>query len=192
MRTTIALSSLVFGLAIAGPVKRQELDLDDYEVVATAVSAAAAPVGDVVPQTTEAYNPTSVAGAIVAQVTEAAPSAITDSPKIVTIAKRAAVCTTRVANGPQVSIPSDTPEAFQANPEFSQKAKAAAEAENVPAGYASVPDFVDLKATAKNPSYLTYVSSKLVGYNPAQCAQLCDGMKGCNAFNICKRHRPQL
>ncbi len=186
MKSSLAISSLLYGLAVANPLLPRTLDIGDYEEVANAVSAIAAPVGDAVPETTVAYNPTSVITAIVAQVTDADPAQVTvDTGKIVTLARRAAACTSRSYNGPLVR-PSDTPEAFQANTAFADAATAAADAPNVPEGYASVPDFVNLQAAAKDPSYLTYVSSKLTSYNASQCAAICDSMAGCNSFNICK------
>ncbi|KAH8879635.1 hypothetical protein GQ53DRAFT_849507 [Thozetella sp. PMI_491] len=199
MRTTVAVSSLLYGLALAGPVaiRQDDLGIDDYEAVATAAPNVAAPVGNDVPEATVVYNPTSVAAAVVAQVTDVDPAQATeDTSKIVNVNKRAAAypaaCTTRTSNGPSVRTPSDTPEAFQANPEFSQKATAAALAANVPKGYAVVTDFVNKQATAADSSYLTYVSSKLTDYDVNYCANFCNTLSGCNSFDIYYERVPQV
>ncbi|KAK0636225.1 hypothetical protein B0T17DRAFT_503701 [Bombardia bombarda] len=184
------LSSLLFGLAAASPLavnKRQDLPIEDYgaAVAAGADSSDGPPVGDAVPESAATYDPTSVAADIVAQVSDAAPADATSAELIsADIKKRVAVCTTRTFNGPQVTAPADTPEAFQANTAFSDAAVAGASAASVPAGYAVVPGYENLKAAAQDPSYLTYVSSKLTSYSPAQCGALCDALSGCSSFTI--------
>jgi len=185
MKVTLALQSLLCGLALATPVqKRQDLDLDAYEALAPAIVDVAPPVGDAAPQSTVTYNPTAVASVAAAAVTQNPEPASDDSLDIVTVAKRDVTCTTRTFNGPQVTTPADTPDAFVGYQPFADAANTAAEAANVPSGYAVVPGFVNLAATAQAPGYLTYVSSKLTSYNPSQCAAICETMAGCIAFNI--------
>ncbi|KAK3685937.1 hypothetical protein B0T22DRAFT_235367 [Podospora appendiculata] len=189
MRSTLILSSLVFGLAAASPLhRRQELYLDDYEdaVAAGAGSAAVAPVGDSIPEEVVSYNPTAVASDIVAAITTVLPASATADAAgsvITANAKRdAVVCTTRTFNGPQVTAPADSAAAFQAYQGFTDAATNAAKAYNIPKGYALVPGYENLKASAQDPSYLTYVSSRLTSYDTAQCAALCDAMAGCTSF----------
>jgi len=183
MKATLSIQALFIGAAVASPflAQRQDLVMEDPEVK----TALGPPVGDAVPELDSNFDPTSVAIAAVAAVTDA-PAETTDTDigaKVKRVAAPAA-CTTRSFNGPQVTTPADTPDAFQAYQPFADAAHAAAEAAAIPSGYALVPDFEDLNALAKDPSYLTYVSSRLTGYNPQQCADLCDAMDGCTAFNI--------
>jgi hypothetical protein len=189
MKTSVAAASLLWGLILATPVviERQSLPVEEYEAVADVASATGAPVGDAAPQTSAVYDPTSAASVVVQAVTSPVPSAsaIFD---IITLKKRDIVCTTRVYNGPQVTSPSDSPAAFQVYQPFIDAAVNAAKSANVPAGYAVVPEFMALNAAAKDASYLTYVSSRLSGYDVDQCASLCNTMSGCTAFNICKLH----
>ncbi|KAK3944152.1 hypothetical protein QBC46DRAFT_305904 [Diplogelasinospora grovesii] len=208
---SIILSSLILGLAAATPVINQRQDASPSSVSPSSTPNPAAPpdavvsaaqaagsgssdsadAGDAEPEEASTYDPTAVAADIAAQIANAPPAAVTsDAANLVTSDTRkrdvrdAVVCTTRTFNGPQVTVPTDSPGAFQAYQPFADAANEAAEAENVPQGYAVVPGFVNLQATAKDPSYLTYVSSKLASYNPAQCAAICDAMSGCTAFNI--------
>lgn len=100
------------------------------------------------------------------------------------ISKRSACEAASPGNAPAVVSPADDAASFLANPAFAATANAAA----APPGYFLVEGFQNLPAGASDPSYLTYVSSPLDGYDPAQCAALCSGgtIPGCNSFNICK------
>ncbi|KAH8883685.1 hypothetical protein GQ53DRAFT_882058 [Thozetella sp. PMI_491] len=188
MRVTLATSAVLFGLALANPVaRRQELDYDAYESANAVASTVAPPIGDAAPQETASYNPAAVESAVVANIISAPPSDATDAPAAV-VGKRAATsCTTRTINGPKVTQPADTPEAFLAYQPFTDAAMNAA----VPAGYEATEGFVNIQATAQNKNYLTY-TSKITAYDPAQCAAVCDGMAGCNAFVIYNERVPLL
>ncbi|KAH8893059.1 hypothetical protein GQ53DRAFT_645969 [Thozetella sp. PMI_491] len=190
MRTVVAFSAVLYGLTIATPLeRRQGINVDAYEAAASLVTSNQPPVGDSAPQTTVGYDPTTIIEKVVAQVTSA-PSD-DDINTAAVIAKRAAtVCTTRTFNGPRVTAPADTPEAFVAYQPFTDAAVSAAKDENIPEGYNVVTGFVNLPATANAPNYLSYVSSVLTGYNPGQCAAICDGMAGCNAFVIYNERVP--
>ncbi|KAK3327787.1 hypothetical protein B0T19DRAFT_173705 [Cercophora scortea] len=189
MRSTLFLSSLVFGLAAASPLhRRQELDISDYEdaVAAGADSAAVAPVGDAVPEEVVSYNPSVVASGIVAAITTVLPASATADAagSVITanVKRNVVVCTTRTFNGPQVTAPADSDAAFLAYQGFTDAATDAAKSANIPRGYAVVPGYVNLKASPQDPSYLTYVSSRLTFYDTTQCAALCDAMAGCTSF----------
>ena len=194
MKTATLLSTLILGLASASPLqKRQDLPIGDYDsaIAAGAGSDSGPPVGDAAPESVVSYDPTKVASEIVAHVTEESVAEATkDTAEVINVdIKRRGTpvtCTTRTFNGPRVTDPADTLAAFQNNPEFAEAATNAAKAANVPSGYAVVPGFVNLKASNQDPSYLTYISSKLTGYNPEVCAQHCNTLSGCNGFNICK------
>lgn len=194
MKTSFAIQSLLFGLTLATPVqKRQDIDFDSYDAVVSQLVNIAPPVGDSVPQDDASYDPTAVASAAAAAVTSDPTS--DDPVDIVTIAKRnaardTATCTTRTFNGPQVTDPADTPDAFINYKPFADAANAAAVAPNVPVNYASVPGFVNLQGSANAPGYLTYVSSRLTSYNSSQCAAICDGMSGCVSFVIYYERAP--
>ncbi|KAH8879776.1 hypothetical protein GQ53DRAFT_853156 [Thozetella sp. PMI_491] len=185
MRTALAISSFFCGLAAANPVApRQEIDLGAYKSAAAKATAVAPPIGDAAPENSAAYNPTSVSALAVAQITSAASDA-TKTVEVVAAKRAATSCTTRTYNGPQVTSPADTPEAFLGYQPFKDAAESAALDENVPtAGYQVVDGFVNLQATAINSNYLTYVSSRLTGYDVDTCAAVCDGMAGCNSFVI--------
>ncbi|KAH8887970.1 hypothetical protein GQ53DRAFT_826543 [Thozetella sp. PMI_491] len=169
MRSALTTSAILYGLALGNPIiQRQQLDLDAWEAAATLASTAAPPIGDAAPQETISYDPVAIQSAVVAQVTAAPVAEATDGAAAV-IAKRAATtCTTRTFHGPKVTSPADTPLPFL---------------RGIPSGYNVVQGFVNLQATAQNTNYLTY-TSKLSSYDPDTCAQLCDGMAGCNAFVI--------
>jgi hypothetical protein len=195
---SIALLSVLLGLAAAGPLKqRQELDPDSYfDAVGDAAPTATAPVGDSAPELSGSYDPDAVGAAAAAAVTEAA----SETAAVVSVEpgptggveKRepVATCETRTFNGPRVTAPADTPEAFLAYAAFHTSARNAAKAASIPKGYALVPGFIDLSASVKGGDYLTYTSSKLAGYDLQTCADLCDNkVNGCVAFNICKYHK---
>jgi hypothetical protein len=192
MKYSLALSTVAFGLALAGPIERrqEEFDIVGYEQAVGAIDNASPVVIAEGPEHTTAYNQEKVAAVVVDEIAGASPADVTagvqEVVKPTEVAKRAVVCTSRTSNGPRVTNPADTPEAFTANAEFSTNAVNAAKAANVPAGYAAVPGYVNLKATPNNPHYLTYVSSRLSSYNPGQCAQICNEMSGCVSFLICK------
>lgn len=195
---TFALLSVVLGLAAATPLHlgpRQELDADSYfDAVGEAGSTATAPVGDHEPELVVEYDSDAVASAAGADITEAPTettvvialevddTAISAAP----VEKRAA-CETRTFNGPRVTIPADTPEAFLNYAPFHTTARSAAKAAAIPVGYALITGFIDLSASVKGGDYLTYTSSKLTGYDLQTCANLCDTkISGCVAFNICE------
>jgi hypothetical protein len=96
-------------------------------------------------------------------------------------------CETRTYNGPRVTTPADTPEAFLGYAPFHTTARNAAKAANIPNGYALIPGFIDLSASVMGGDYITYTSSKLASYDLQTCADLCNNrITGCLAFNICK------
>ncbi|KAJ4418303.1 hypothetical protein N0V85_001503 [Neurospora sp. IMI 360204] len=204
VRKNIILSSLFLGLVSASPLhqKRQDLPFDRYDesVAAGADSTDTPPAGDDAPQMNGTFNPDAVAADIVATVVDTPPAEAQASndapPEVITInlLKRsgtnvaradppATSCIVRTFNGPQVSNP-DTPEAFTSYADFATAATDATKAANVPSGYAVVPNFVNLKAVAKDKSYITYTSSKLTTYDPKKCAAICDTLAGCTSFNI--------
>ncbi|KAK3391998.1 hypothetical protein B0T20DRAFT_70713 [Sordaria brevicollis] len=196
VRKNIIISSLLLGLVSASPLhqKRQDLPFDSYDesIAAGADSTDSPPVGDAVPQVVETFNADAVAAEVVEAVVDTTPAeaqAAADAPPeviSVNLLKRddpATGCITRTFNGPAVREP-DTPEAFTSNPAFASAANDAIKAANVPAGYAAVPNFVNLQAVAQDKSYITYVSSRLGSYDVKQCAAICDSTAGCTSFNI--------
>ncbi|KAH8880988.1 hypothetical protein GQ53DRAFT_832832 [Thozetella sp. PMI_491] len=171
--------------------QRQDIDFDAYEVAAALATTAAPPNGDAAPQASIDYDPTSLMSAVVAQVTSVDPEAAETNTFNNVIAKRAATaCTTRTYNGPRVTTPTDTPEAFLAYQPFADAAINASKPANVPVGYKGVDGFVNLQATAQNNAYLTYISSALKSYDVGACAAVCDGMAGCNSFVIYYERNP--
>lgn len=202
VRKNIIVSTLLLGLVSASPLhqKRQDLPIDSYDesVAAGADSTDSPPVGDAVPQVVETYDVEAVAADIKAAIVDTPPAeaqASTDAPpEVITVnLKRstnvvraeapATSCIARTSNGPAVHEP-DTPEAFTSFPAFSAAAQDSIKAANVPSGYAAVPNFVGLNVLAQDKSYITYVSSKLTGYDTKKCASICDTTAGCTAFNI--------
>lgn len=185
---SIALLSVVLGLASASPLQaRQELDPDSYfAALGASAPATTASAGDAAPELV-ADTPDSDA------VNAAASAAVSEAPHATVAAvavdgsglKKRDECVTRTFNGPQVTDPADTPEAFLAYQPFHDAAQNAAHASNIPEGYALITGFVDLQASVKGGDYITYVSSKLTGYDLQTCADLCDNkIDGCLAFNI--------
>ncbi|KAH8896912.1 hypothetical protein GQ53DRAFT_528466 [Thozetella sp. PMI_491] len=188
MRLSVFLSSLAPGLIAATPLApRQDIDFDAYDLAAIHATAVIPPVGDIAPQNSAAYDPTNILSLAVAQVT-AGPDA---TQTVDVVAKRAVTaCTTRTYNGPRITSPADTPEAFLSYQPFKDAANAAAKASNIPQGYHSVPGFINLQATIVNTAYLTYVSSRLQSYDVSTCASVCDGIAGCNSFAIFYERAP--
>ncbi|KAH8896537.1 hypothetical protein GQ53DRAFT_524502 [Thozetella sp. PMI_491] len=184
MRATLATAAILFGLAAANPlVKRQGIDVDAYEEANAAVTTTIAPpIGDAAPQETASYDPSKVLEAAIAQATSAPPASDTSAAAVVIKERAAVVCTTRTFNGPQVTTPTDSPEAFLAYAPFAASATSAAAAAAVPTGYNIVSGFVNLAFTAQTKNYLGYTSSKLTAYDPKQCAAVCDQMAGCTSF----------
>jgi hypothetical protein len=177
---SLALVATLVALALATPIeKRQDLPIDQYNDIPI-LADVGAPVGDAAPVETASYNPSSIAAAAVAVASE---TNVADN----IIAKRdGAVCTTRSYNGPQVTVPTDDPVAFQSYAPFAASATAAAQATAVPSGYAVVPGSVNLQAAIQDSHYLTYTTKDLSDYKPDICAAKCNAMAGCVAFNICK------
>jgi hypothetical protein len=121
---------------------------------------------------------------------EAVAAAATAS--IVTLKKRdgsaATSCVTRSLNGPQVTDPADSDNAFLAYPGFTSAAENAA----IPSGYALVPEFQNLQAAASDSHYMTYTSQGLTTYDPSVCAAACNAMQGCTSFNIFYQRTPLI
>jgi hypothetical protein len=185
MKSALVVLSVLCGLAVADT----ELDfvISSYQDVPV-IPDIAAPAGDGTTQMTS-VNITQIASDVVDAVYSNT-SVITATSIVVAnvVQKRqAVVCTTRSTNAQQVTVPTDSPDAFQSYAPFAAAASAAAQPANIPSGYASVPDFVNLLASAKNSQYLTYTTQGLAaGYNPQVCADKCNSLQGCVAFNICK------
>jgi hypothetical protein len=185
MKSALVVLSVFCGLAVADT----ELDfaISSYQDVPV-IPDIAAPAGDGTTQMTS-VNITQIASDVVDAVYSNT-SVITATSIVVAnvVQKRQAViCTTRSTNAQQVTVPTDSPDAFQSYAPFAAAASAAAQPANIPSGYASVPDFVNLLASAKNSQYLTYTTQGLAaGYNPQVCADKCNSLQGCVAFNICK------
>jgi hypothetical protein len=184
MKSAFVLSVLC-GIAVA----QSELDfaIGSYQDVPV-LPDVAAPAGDAAPQMTN-FNITSVASDVVEAVNTnntvvTATNVVEDS---VVVGKRQVTCTTRSFNAPQVTVPTDSPAAFQSYAPFAAAASAAAQPAAIPSGYALVPEFVNLLAAVKTSQYLTYTTQGLAaGYNPQVCAAKCNSLAGCVAFNICK------
>jgi hypothetical protein len=178
MKTSVIILYILSGLAIASPLeKRQDFDFDAYNS-APNIPDIAAPVGDAAPQETVSYDSTKLATAAASLATAANSEAVVN--------KRQVACTTRSYNGPQVTTPTDTPEAFQSYAPFAVSATAAAQPAAIPSGYALVPDFINLAASVQDSHYLTYTTRGLSDYDPSICASKCNTMAGCISFNICK------
>ncbi|KAH8896900.1 hypothetical protein GQ53DRAFT_600957, partial [Thozetella sp. PMI_491] len=96
----------------------------------------------------------------------------------------AQACTTRSYNGPQVTAPGDTPDAFLAYQPFRAAAMAASNPANVPDEFMLIPGFSNLNASAVSTSYLTYTTNNIFSYDLNACALKCDSIVGCQAFNI--------
>lgn len=197
VRKNIIISSLLLGLASASPLqqKRQDLPIDSYDksIAAGAESTDSPPVGDAVPQIVDTFDVGAAAAGVASTVADTKPTeaqASADAPPeviSVNLLKRddapVSGCITRTFNGPAVRNP-DTPEAFTSNFGFAVSANEAVKAANVPAGYAAVPNFVNLQSIAQDKSYITYTSSRLSSYDPKQCAAICDTIAGCTSFNL--------
>lgn len=98
-------------------------------------------------------------------------------------------CLNQAGNGPHVSPDTDT--AFLAASAFSTAATSAAN--NPPARFSAVANWIDLQGSnGDNSGYLTYVSSQLSSYDPAQCAALCEEMTNCVSFVIYYERDPQF
>lgn len=168
--------SLTFLLALsnASPLeRRQDIDFSAYEAIPE-LPDVAAPVGDVV-QSTATYDRTSVASAAAAAATAAS-----ELGSVAVLAKRDSACTTQKAGtGPAVSNP-DTAAAFQSYTVFSDKANSV----TTPPGYNKLSG--NGLAAASDSTYLTYTI--LSAYDPTACATFCQGIQGCNSFNICQSY----
>lgn len=152
MKSFVSLA--IFGAVIAKPVveKRQDLPIADY-LALPVLPDIGAPVG-------ESTEPVTV----VKRDTASAPTA----------------CITVTYNGPAVTVPTDSPDAFESYDPFSSAASAAA----VPSGYAAVPEYTNLKAAAVDSHYLTYTTDGVSAYDPSICAAKCNAITGCVSFNI--------
>ncbi|KAL8650149.1 MAG: hypothetical protein Q9210_003996 [Variospora velana] len=97
--------------------------------------------------------------------------------------KRDGNCAPQPAGSGPVSSP-DTPEAFSANPAYSNLALNA----STPDGYSSVMQNVDAYLNASN----HINNSTLTSYDTIGCASLCDRAVGCQAFNLYVERDPTL
>jgi hypothetical protein len=166
MKAATVLVLAACGFATAKALAKRQLDitdlLDAYDAVASNLTSVAAPMGDDEPELSSTYDNT----------TTPARKRVDDPPG----------CTRITFNGPAVWVPDDTAQAFLAYQPFADAANNAP----VPEGYHLVENFVNLHASCENPSYLTYTSSRLSSYDPNTCADICNEMARCVAFNICK------
>lgn len=93
-------------------------------------------------------------------------------------------CVEQAGNG--IHAEPDTDAGFLAFAAFSQAARAAGH--NPPDRYSVAPGWVDLKASnGDSTGYLGYLLSELSGYNPDECANLCNtwsGSTSCASFVI--------
>lgn len=171
MKTSTAFSLALLGFATASPVALpQDIDFDSYDAIPVAEDLSA-PIYPVT--STVSYAPSSAASAAVADATDSSSSSFS---------KRGSCLAESAGNGPSVSPDTDT--AFLAYPAFATAAKSA----TPPPGYFLAVGFQNLQASASGPSYLTYISSPLTSYDPAQCATVCNGISGCTSFNICESY----
>jgi hypothetical protein len=176
MKTSSVLSFALFGFALGAPVAEpQDIDFDAYDSIPVAPDLTA-PIGVITPTVVE-YDADVAASSAVAGATDAVNPDLT---------KRGSCLAQAVGNYPAISP--DTDVAFLANPTIASIANSAV----APPGYFLVAGYKNLQASASNPSYLTYISSPLSSYNPAQCATACTAMTGCSSFNIFFERDPSL
>ncbi|KAE8446099.1 hypothetical protein EG329_012470 [Mollisiaceae sp. DMI_Dod_QoI] len=183
MKTSTAFSLVLLGFAAASPVALpQDIDFDSYDSIPIAPDLSA-PVGVVEPAVLS-YSPSSAASAAVAGATAATDADLTKRQE--SLEKRGSCQPEAAGNYPTVSPDSDV--AFLTNPDFA----AAANSATAPPGYFLAVGFQNLQASASNPSYLTYISSPLSSYDPAQCAAKCNSITGCSSFNIYFERDPSI
>ncbi|EME45351.1 hypothetical protein DOTSEDRAFT_128803 [Dothistroma septosporum NZE10] len=133
-----------------------------------------APVGASA-QSTIAYNTAAAATSISA---DAQPTSAPSNSKV----KRGDCSSQPAGSGPQVKP--DTPEAFENYPYF----HALANSQSPPFPY--IEKFRDLNGSTQQNSYLTYYVLK--SYDVNQCANLCNNVDLCTAFNIYVERDPSL
>ncbi|RAL67843.1 hypothetical protein DID88_008569 [Monilinia fructigena] len=119
-------------------------------------------------------------------------AAATSSAAIVNRRNKRSTCPSTCAvlsagNGPSVNNP-DTASAFEADKNLANAALKAA----TPADYVLVDGFQNVDSAAQSATYLTYVSDSVTSYDPAICANACNAIQGCIAFNIFFERDPTL
>ncbi|KAB8304902.1 hypothetical protein EYC80_004228 [Monilinia laxa] len=182
MKPVVALSAFL-AVATATPfLKPRSLDISAYKAVTTA-PVRGAPAGNTATASLK-YNPTSVANAAIA--------AATSSAAIVNRRNKRSTCPSTCAvlsagNGPSVNNP-DTAAAFEADKNLANAALKAV----TPADYVLVDGFQNIDSAAQSATYLTYVSDSVTSYDPAICANACNAIQGCIAFNIFFERDPTL
>jgi hypothetical protein len=177
MKTSTAFSLALLGFATASPVALpQDIDFDSYDSIPVSPDLSA-PIGAVAPAVVSSYAPSVAASAAAAGATAATDADLT---------KRGSCSAEPAGNGPLVSP--DTDAAFLANPAFTTAALSA----TAPSGYFLAAGFQNLQASASDSSYLTYISSPLTSYDPAQCAAKCTSISGCTSFNIYFERDPSI
>jgi hypothetical protein len=170
MKTSAVFSFALLGLTLAAPVAEpQDIDFDAYEAIPIAPDLTA-PISLVTAPVTE-YDADAAASSAVDSATDAV------NPDL---SKRGSCLAQSPGNYPAISP--DTDDAFLNNPTIASIANAA----TAPPGYFLAAGYKNLKASASNPSYITYISSPLSSYDTAQCAAYCTSLTGCSSFNICK------
>jgi len=171
-------SAAIIPLLFAGMSFAQDLPMDQYADIMESATPTGPDSGGQATVVPSAYDGDAVADKVAAQATEAPTAAI--------IARSDATCTYRSYNGPQVTQPADTPQAFLANQEFHNKANAKRDPATYPEGYTLIPGFYDLTSAAKSTSYITYTTRDIFDYDPQICANKCNAMSNCVSFNICR------
>lgn len=188
----------VFSLCLAGVVslssalphdKRQDIDFAAYNAIPE-IPDIAAPIGITDTTNSTTYDKAQVAQAAVSAVTDAggamAPVSARDNLQYIesratqqtaNIFERAAACSSNPAGTGPISDP-DTDTGFQRSSVYSSTSSQAA----TPVGYERI--VTSGLAAAQDSTYLTY--KVLSSYSPAACAAACQGIQGCNSFNVCE------
>lgn len=183
MKTFTAVSLALLGFSAASPVAMpQDIDFDSYDSIPVAPDLSA-PIGVVAPAAVS-YSPSSAASVAVAGATASVDADLTK--RNADLSKRGSCDAQPAGNYP--SVTPDTDDAFLSNPDFASIANSAV----APPGYFLANGYQNLKASASNPSYQTYISSPLTSYNPAQCAAKCNSIVGCVSFNIYFERDPAI
>ncbi|KAG9551233.1 glycoside hydrolase, partial [Aureobasidium melanogenum] len=157
-------------LAVANPLP-QEIDWAAVDAL-TPIPTITIPVVDVSAQaSTVSYEPSAAATSVAAEVNASGVSSASAGLK----ARAAVTCKPQPTGAGPVPTP-DTPEAFLAYSDFS----ATADSAKTPSGYYNT--FTNLQASNNAYGYMGY--TVLSEYSAQTCADKCDAIKGCAAFNI--------
>ncbi|KAG9593032.1 hypothetical protein KCV04_g20894, partial [Aureobasidium melanogenum] len=157
-------------LAVANPLP-QEIDWAAVDAL-TPIPTVTIPVVDVSAQaSTVSYEPSAAATSVAAEVNASGVSSASAGLK----ARAAVTCKPQPTGSGPVPTP-DTPETFLAYNDFS----ATADSAETPSGYYNT--FTNLQASNNAYGYMGY--TVLNEYSTQTCADKCDAIKGCAAFNI--------